>query len=196
MERAWLRRATGILLLTGFAVLALLAFGELRPGQASQPTAGQGDGRSEADVALGSDSLYGLELASYAIVRRDDGTYRRMLVSPEALEQLPQGNVLPNGTRILMETFYQPDRVSTVFHKQKVEGAWHYGSFPASRPDLSVRPQASCLSCHARAAETDFTFTLPSLSAAAEGHGPSDFVCGRGGRSPCSLETYLEGAPP
>lgn len=196
MERKRLRRVITLLPLAGVAIAMALAVGGERLGQANQPTAEHGSRDGGTGVELETESLYGLELAAYATVRRDDGSYRRMLVSREILKQLTQQDALPNGTRILMETYYRPDQVSTVFHKQKVEAAWHYGSFPASRPDLSVRPQASCLSCHARAAETDFTFTLPSLSAAAEGRGPSDFVCERGGRSPCSSGTYLKGASP
>ncbi len=141
-------------------------------------------------------TAYGVETIAYATVRRDDGTYRRMLVSRDSLAAVMGDGSLPDGTRILMETYYQPGRLGTVFHKRKVDGAWHYGSFPAASPDLSVAPRASCLTCHAHAAETDFTFTLPSLEAVAGGAAASDFTCGRGGRSPCNLRTYLEGALP
>lgn len=140
-------------------------------------------------------SSYGLDLVAYATVRRNDGSYRRMLIPPETLEAVDSGAPLPDGTRILMETYYSADRVGIVFHKRKVEGKWQYGSFAPGRADLTARPQASCLSCHARAAETDFTYTLPSLIAAAQGRGASDFSCDRGGRSPCALRVYREGTP-
>ena len=185
----------GILLLAGIAAAALSSTAPSATERwavlAASPS-NAGDRESDLEIV----SRYGPDLAAYATVRRDDGTYRRMLVSPEALEPSGADGALPEGTRILMETYYRPGQVGTVFHKRRVGGAWHYGSFPAARPDLTVRPQASCLACHARAAETDFTLTLPSLRKAAEGKGPSDFTCDRGGRSPCSLQTYLEGALP
>lgn len=136
---------------------------------------------------------YGVATVAYATVKRSDGSYRRMLVTPDALPSLAAGGAPPDGTRILMETYYRPGEVSTVFHMQKVEARWHYGSFPSTRPNLAVRPQASCLACHARAAETDLVFTLPSLQAAAFSQGEAVFHCDRGGRSPCPPEVYQEG---
>lgn len=137
---------------------------------------------------------YGLDLVPYATVRRPDGSYRRMLTAPETLEALAATDRPPEGARILMETYYRPGRVATVFHMQKVAGRWAYGSFPAGTPDLTTRPQASCLSCHGGAAATDLVYTLPSLRAVAAGQSASDFTCDHGGRSPCGAETYLEGA--
>ena len=138
---------------------------------------------------------YGLELVAYATVRRSDGSYRRMLTQPETLTAVAAEGVPPEGARILMETHYRPGQVSTVFHMEKVADRWAYGSFPASAsdPNLSTRPQASCLSCHARATETDLVYTLPSLQAFAAGGPASDFACERGGRSPCDAEVYMEG---
>ena len=139
---------------------------------------------------------YGLDLVPYTTVRRSDGTYRRMLTQPTTLAALAAGGPPPEGARILMETYYSPGRVSTVFHMEKRQGRWRYGSFPAAAPDLATRPQASCLSCHAGAADRDLVFTLPSLRAVAAGGAVSDFTCARGGRSPCDAETYRRGAAP
>ncbi len=133
---------------------------------------------------------YGETFAAYAQVDRSDGTYRRMLTTPRAIELAKAGEPLPDGTRILMETYYSPGVLSTVFHKQKVDGRWQYGSFNGQGTvDLSTRPQASCLSCHARAAETDFTFTRPALDAA-KVHGLSRSFCDNAGRSPCAPSAY------
>ncbi len=137
---------------------------------------------------------YGITLFAYATVRRSDGTYRRMLTTTDALAAARSNSVLPDGTRIFMESYYRPGEPSTVFHMMKQQGKWGYGSF-TSNTDLNVRPQASCLSCHAGAATTDFVYTLPSLKAAASGKGASEFSCNRGGRAPCSRETYTS-APP
>lgn len=139
---------------------------------------------------------YGETFVTYAQVDRSDGSHRRMLTTPEVLERADSGAPLPEGTRILMETYYRPGELSTVFHAQKVEGRWQYGSFNGrGSVDLATRPQASCLSCHAAAAETDFTFTRPALDAALA-QGLSQFRCDRGGRNPCALEVYSRGSTP
>lgn len=150
-------------------------------------------------VALASTSLpqtdrYGEIYVTYAQVDRPNGTYRRMLVTPETLAANRPSEPLPDGTRILMESYYAPGEVGTVFHKQKVAGSWQYGSFSGEgEPRFETRPQASCLSCHATAAATDFTFTRPSLDVASQ-NGLSHFVCDRGGRSPCAPHVYTDGA--
>lgn len=139
---------------------------------------------------------YGETYVTYAQVDRPNGTYRRMLVTPETLSHVRPGEPLADGARILMESYYTPGEVGTVFHKQKVAGRWQYGSFSgADEADFETRPQASCLSCHAAAADTDFTFTRPSLDAASQ-HGVSRFSCDRGGRSPCDPHVYRDGATP
>ncbi len=142
-------------------------------------------------AALPETQRYGETFVAYAQVDRSDGSYRRMLTTPDVLERAGRGEPLPDGTRILMETYYRPGELSTVFHKQKVDSQWQYGSFSGiGVVNLTTRPQASCLSCHAGAAETDFTFTRPSLDAAPQ-LGFSQFTCDRRGRSPCDIEVYL-----
>ena len=143
-----------------------------------------------------ADRSYGLDLVHYATVRRTDGSFRRMLITRAELAALEAGDPLPDGARILMETYRSPDRLGTVFHKQKQDGRWLYGAFSgqAAEPNLSVQPRASCLSCHTRAAATDFTYTYPSLQAVAAGAAATDFACDRSGRAPCDLEVYRGGA--
>lgn len=144
-------------------------------------------------ATLSSTDRYGESFITYAQVDRTDGSYRRMLTTSDVLEAAQAGVPLPDGARILMETYYRPGEFSTVFHKQKVDGRWEYGSFNGmGTVNLSTRPQASCLSCHARAAETDFTFTRPALNSALQ-FGEGRMACDRGGRSPCDLESYLHG---
>jgi len=138
---------------------------------------------------------YGLDLVHYNTVERSDGSYRRMFIERSALGRLRPGQPFPDGTRILMETYLSEGSLGTVFHKQKVNGRWQYGSFPGlGRPDLSVAPRVSCLSCHSRAARTDFTYTRPGLDAVAAGAQPAQFLCARRGRTPCSLTVYRNGA--
>ncbi|MDX8350454.1 cytochrome P460 family protein [Cognatiyoonia sp. IB215446] len=139
---------------------------------------------------LESTDRYGTSFVKYAQVDRTDGTYRRMLTTPDVLDAAQSGQPLPDGTRILMETYYRPGELSTVFHEQKVDGRWEYGSFDGQGDvRLDTRPQASCLSCHSRAAETDFTFTKPALDAALD-MGEITLSCDRSGRRPCTLSTY------
>lgn len=141
---------------------------------------------------LETTTRYGMSLVTYAQVDRSDGSYRRMLTTQDVLNAAQPGLPLPEGARILMESHYSPGVVGTVFLKEKVDGKWQYGSFPGSGPvDLTTRPQASCLSCHAEAAQTDFTYTKPSLDAALT-RGMTQFACDRPGRSPCALAHYLE----
>jgi len=141
---------------------------------------------------LETNESYGKPFVTYAQVDRPDGSYRRILTTPDVLEAAQQGQPLPNGTIILMETHYTEGVVDTVFINEKVDGQWQYGSFPGDGAvDLSTRPQASCLSCHSQAAATDFTFTRPSLNAALE-LGKTRLTCDLGGRSPCDLSHYLE----
>lgn len=178
---------TVILLLIGTAVaLWLIVMGTHHADGAAEI------GSDEA-AATTLVSQYGEDVVAYATVRRSDGTYRRMLVSKWALEPIAEAGSVPEGTRILMETYYRPGVVSTVFHARKSGSSWRYGSFQAANPDLATRSRASCLSCHAEAADTDLVFTLPSLFAFAAGGGASDFVCERGGRSPCDGLVYQQG---
>lgn len=147
-----------------------------------------------AATSLPETDKYGDIYVTYAQVDRPNGTYRRMLVTPETLAMVRTGEPLPNGTRILMESYYSPGEVGTVFHKRKVDGQWQYGSFPGSAaPNFETRPQASCISCHATAKAKDFTFTRPSLEAASL-HGLSRFTCNRRARSPCEAHVYADGA--
>ncbi|XWN33641.1 MAG: hypothetical protein ROR55_11545 [Devosia sp.] len=141
-------------------------------------------------ATLPATERYGETFVTYAEVHRPDGSFRRMLTTPDALDQVVAGAPVPDGTRILMETWRGPDALGTVFHKLKVDGRREYGSFSGNGVvNLSTRPQASCLSCHAGAAETDFTYTFPALDAA-PALGISLHYCNRGGRSPCASDAY------
>lgn len=145
---------------------------------------------------LEENNQYGEPLVTYAQVDRPDGTYRRMLISVEALAKIQKEQSLPNGTRILMESHGSTGVINTVFISEKVDGQWQFGSFPGgATADFSTRPQASCLSCHINAADTDFVFTRPSLNAALE-IGTTYFSCDRRGRSPCELKHYLNSIQP
>lgn len=141
-------------------------------------------------ATLPTTDRYGEAFVTYAQVDRPDGSFRRMLTTPDALERVAAGAPVPSGTRILMETWHGEDSLGTVFHKRKVDGRWEYGSFSGTGVvNLATRPQASCLSCHAGAAETDFTYTFPALDAAPT-TGMSRHFCDRGGRAPCAPGAY------
>ena len=146
--------------------------------------------------SLEKNHLYGEPLVTYAQVDRPDGTYRRMLIPIETLENVKEDQALPNGTRILMETYGSTGNIGTVFISEKVDGQWLFGSFlGGGKVDFTTRAQASCLSCHINAADTDFVFTRPSLNSALE-LGTTYFSCDRRGRSPCELSHYLNSIQP
>ncbi|MEP2784989.1 MAG: hypothetical protein ABJP33_21540 [Pseudoruegeria sp.] len=139
---------------------------------------------------------YGGTYIAYAQVHRPDGTYRRMLTTLDILEAAASGAPLPNGTHILMESYYAPGEIGTVFHKRKVDGKWQYGSFSGTgNIDLSTEPRVSCLSCHAQVVKTDFTFTH-QLMEHALADGFSTVHCNRTGRTPCDAVTYRFGSGP
>ncbi|MEL7089957.1 MAG: hypothetical protein AAGL98_16190, partial [Planctomycetota bacterium] len=68
-----------------------------------------------AATGLPETDRYGETYVTYAQVDRPNGTYRRMLVTPETLVEMRPGEPLPDGTRILMESYYTPGEAGTVF---------------------------------------------------------------------------------
>jgi len=136
-------------------------------------------------------SKYDRPLAHYATVSRSDGSFRQMFVNEEAIAAIQPGEPLPNGTLIVMETWYSPENLGTVFVKQKQNDEWQYGSFSPDRPDYQMRFNGSCHSCHAPFPETDFTLTKPLLEAALQTRQVQTAYCDRAGRTPCAPEAYL-----
>ncbi len=130
------------------------------------------------------------QFTHYATVGRPDGSFRRMLIDADSATRVEPSQALPEGTTILMETWHSAERPSTVFVKTKQNGAWLYGSFPPGRPDLNVRTNATCHSCHQPFAAVDGTLTLPLLLTALETNQPQRSFCEKPGRRPCSPEDY------
>ncbi len=138
----------------------------------------------------------GRPLLHYATIARNDGSFRRFLVSGDALAPIEPGRPLPDGTAIAMETFYGPAGRSTVFVKEKRGGAWLYGSFEPGRPDWTgIKAKTVCHACHIDAAE-DLTFTLPSLAAFRGTRSPQRFLCDRPGRTRCDAALYEAAGQP
>ena len=80
-----------------------------------------------AAAAAGADTLtstdrYGEPYVAYAQVDRTDGTYRRMLTTPDVLEVAQTGAPLPGGIRILMETYQCQGNRGNFFHKKRLDG--------------------------------------------------------------------------
>lgn len=145
-------------------------------------------------IALSSlqpQAKYERNLAHYAIVSRSDGSFRKMFVDENSLAVIQAGEPLPDGTLIVMETWYSPENLGTVFVKQKRDGQWRYGSFNPARPDYQMRFRASCHICHAPFSKTDFTFTKPLLEAALRTQKVQAAYCDRPGRTPCTPQAYL-----
>ncbi|NJN57841.1 MAG: cytochrome P460 family protein [Leptolyngbyaceae cyanobacterium SL_5_9] len=91
----------------------------------------------------------------------------------------------------MMETWYSPETVGTVFVKQKQDGEWLYGSFNPTQPDYQMSFSGSCHRCHAPFPETDFTLTKPLLEAALQAQQVQTALCDRPGRIPCEPATYV-----
>ncbi|MBD1908983.1 MULTISPECIES: cytochrome P460 family protein [unclassified Leptolyngbya] len=136
-------------------------------------------------------SKYDRSLAHYATVPRNDGLFRQMFVNEEVIASIQPGKPLPDGTLIVMETWYSPENLGTVFVKQKQNGEWQYGSFSPDRPNYQMRFSNSCHSCHAPFPETDSTLTKPLLEAALQTRQVQTAYCDRAGRTPCAPEAYI-----
>ncbi|MDX2212299.1 MAG: cytochrome P460 family protein [Oculatellaceae cyanobacterium bins.114] len=139
-------------------------------------------------------SKYDLSFAHYATVSRSDGSFRQMFVNEEAITTIQPEKPLPDGTLIVMETWYSPENLGTVFVKQKQNGEWQYGSFSPDRPNYQMRFSGSCHSCHAPFPKTDFTLTKPLLEAAVQTRQVQTAYCDRAGRTPCAPEAYIPDA--
>jgi hypothetical protein len=137
---------------------------------------------------------YDRTLAHYATVSRSDGSFRQMFVNSDAIAAIQPGEPLPDGTLLVMETWYSPKNLGTVFIKQKQNGEWQYGSFSSDRPDYQIGFSGSCHSCHSPFPETDFTLTKPLLEAALQSRQVQTAYCDRAGRSPCDPEAYIPDA--
>jgi hypothetical protein len=139
-------------------------------------------------------SKYDRNLTHYATVSRNDGSFRQMFVNSDAIATIQPGKPLPDGTLLVMETWYSPENVGTVFVKQKQNGEWQYGSFSPDRPNYQMQFSGSCHSCHAPFPETDFTLTKPLLEAALQTRRVQTAYCNRAGRTPCNPEAYIPDA--
>lgn len=164
-----------------------------QPSTESHPTANAT--ANEVEVQ----SKYDRPLALYATVFRSDGSFRQMFVNEAAIPKgaaepnasIQPGKPLPNGTLIVMETWYSPGNLGTVFVKQKQNGEWQYGSFSSDRPNYQMRFSGSCHSCHAPFSETDFTLTKPLLEVALQTRQVQTAYCDRPGRTPCAPKAYI-----
>lgn len=151
---------------------------------------------SSADISpsLQPQARYERRLAHYGTVSRSDGSFRQMFIEEGAIASVQPGEPLPNGTLIVMETWYSPKTVGTVFVKQKQAGEWQYGSFNPDQPDYQMSFRGSCHTCHAPFPETDFTLTKPLLEAALRTQRVQTAYCNRPGRTPCQPEAYIPNA--
>jgi hypothetical protein len=134
---------------------------------------------------------YDRNLIHYATVSRSDGSFRQMFVEKSVIDILQPGEPLPDNTLIVMETWYSPENVGTVFVKQKQDGEWLYGSFEPAQPNYQMSFSGSCHRCHAPFPNTDFTLTKPLLEAALQTQQVQMAFCDRPGRTPCEPVTYV-----
>ena len=147
-----------------------------------------------APPSLQPQAKYDRRLVHYATVSRSDGSFRQMFIDQNSIAAFQPRERLPNGTLIVMETWYSPENVGTVFIKQKQDSEWRYGSFNPDRPNYQMSFSGSCHSCHAPFPDTDFTLTKPLLAAALKTQRVQTAYCDRAGRTPCAPEAYLPSA--
>lgn len=140
--------------------------------------------------SLQSQSKYDRTLAHYATVSRSDGSFRRVFIEAKAIAAIQPEKPLPNGTLIVMKTWYSPENLGTVFVKQKQGEEWQYGSFNPAQPNYQLSFSGSCHSCHAPFPETDFTLTQPLLQAAVQTCQVQTAYCDRPGRTPCEPNAH------
>lgn len=133
---------------------------------------------------------YGYRWMHYATVSRSDGSFREMFIAADNIDSIEVDQPLPNNTLILMESWYSPESLSTVFIKQKLSGTWQYGSFSPDNPGYRVSDRESCHRCHQPFSTTDFTLTKPLLAAALSTQKRQVAYCDRPGRQPCEPRAY------
>jgi hypothetical protein len=132
-------------------------------------------------------------LLRYARVERPDGAYREMLVDLATLERLRQGQPPGDGATLLMESYYQPGIVGSVFVKRRVNGVWRYGTVAAGDASRPLREQSQCRGCHVAASAKDGIFMLDILKAFARDRTARSTRCEQPGRTPCGSESYSPG---
>lgn len=126
----------------------------------------------------------------YGQVDRGDGTYRQMLVDDRTLRAMQEDEPLGDGATILMESYYRPGEIGSIFAKRFEGGRWLYGSFGEGEPMPAFSPRPQCSFCHRTANDLEGTFTLPMLERFARTGVPQRTSCGRTGRSPCKASVY------
>ncbi|WP_205602565.1 hypothetical protein [Chelativorans alearense] len=128
--------------------------------------------------------------ARYARVDRADGSYREMLVDAATLNALQANTPLPEGATILMESYYRPGEIGSIFAKRFEGGRWLYGSFRSGEPLPTFSPMPQCAGCHRAAGASEETFTLRMLERFAQTGALQQTHCNRAGRAPCEASIY------
>jgi hypothetical protein len=168
----------------------------LSPTQVSEIVTNSGNTLSNTWELLPQQMISEVAFRHYATVNRVDGTYRQMFINEQALQAWQVGNPLPEGTFIVMETYYSPNVESTNFTKQlNATDGFHYGSFSPNNPSFEVRQNMSCTQCHQASTDPNGTFTLPMLAQAIETGEVMQTLCNNSGRTPCDADTYLNSTP-
>lgn len=123
-----------------------------------------------------------------------------MYISPAAIEAVRNGQAMPSGTRIIMDTTMsgsgQP--AGTIFNREKRDGCGSSALSPAernstwrypahSREGLTLQAQDAqyCHACHVAAGGPDYVFTFPQLQAFVQTGVVQEYTCTAGGRTPC-----------
>ena len=138
--------------------------------------------------AAGDERVHRAGFVVYARVDRPDDTYRIMLVSREAADDLHEARSAGQAT-ILMES-YAGGRLTSVFVKRRSADGWSYGAIRPGEGLDAVRPGSHCAACHRSASASDGMFTKDLLERFATSGEMQAAFCDRPGRSPCEPEAY------
>lgn len=126
----------------------------------------------------------------YARVDRTDDTFRELFVDEDTLSALRSDQPVSDGATIMMESYYRPGEIGSIFAKRRENGRWLYGSFSLGEPLVAFRPQPQCSGCHMAADDSDGVFTLSLLQRFADTGEPQRIECARAGRTPCNRAVY------
>lgn len=185
-----------VLMMLGIFILAIQDDAETPRQQAASVIATDPPGREAMQLPLD----YQETLVQYATVRRSDGFYRNLYISPPALEAIRKGEALPERTIVLIELFDAAGRFDPEIHMAEARstwqiadlaassrvGHWNFAAFNAMSGAVAAETDLNdCFSCHESAANRNFLFSNPLLEAFAQTGEVQLSYCPRPGRAPC-----------
>lgn len=151
-------------------------------------------------------TTYQDELVHYATVERSDGVIRFLYISPQAIEAVREGELLPERTLVVIEAYRPLDnnpaerqrdpevhvaesrstwQIADLAASSRV-GTWNFGAFDADTGAvITATGLNDCFSCHEAAQTRNFIFSNTLLEAYAQTDQVQYSYCPRPGRTVC-----------